>query len=80
MHKFVAVTPSPLASLPACLPARVPPDVLHNHGRWLLCCRLCCSYGFPTEVKVNYDGSFTAIKHFTFGRISSELAYVMPDR
>ena len=37
-------------------------------------------YGFPVEVRVSPDGSTTVNKHYAMGRISLELAEVMPDR
>lgn len=37
-------------------------------------------YGYVTEVKVQYDGSHVAQKHYTLGRVAVELGYVMPDR
>jgi len=36
-------------------------------------------YGFAYEAKVQYDGSVSLLKHYTLGRVSFELAYVMPD-
>ncbi|MGO4854103.1 PhoX family protein [Phaeovulum sp. W22_SRMD_FR3] len=37
-------------------------------------------YGFPTEITVTEDGSATAHKHFSMGRVAVELAKVMPDQ
>jgi PKD repeat protein len=40
-------------------------------------------YGYPVEVVVHVDGSnvtSTATKHYALGRVSNEIAYVMPDR
>lgn len=37
-------------------------------------------YGFPTEVAVNEAGEATIAKHYAMGRVSVELANVMPDR
>eukprot|EP00958_Prasinococcus_capsulatus_P007678 scaffold706_cov418-Prasinococcus_capsulatus_cf.AAC.46 len=37
-------------------------------------------YGFPTEVAVAEDGSYTAVKHMSMGRLAIELPYVMPDQ
>ena len=37
-------------------------------------------YGFPTEVTVAEDGSYTAVKHMSMGRLAIELPYVMPDQ
>jgi secreted PhoX family phosphatase len=37
-------------------------------------------YGFPTEITVAADGTATAAKHFSMGRVAVELAKVMPDR
>ncbi|WP_169739560.1 alkaline phosphatase PhoX [Pelobacter seleniigenes] len=36
-------------------------------------------YGFPTEVSVAADGSYTIAKHYAMGRMAVELSYVMPD-
>jgi secreted PhoX family phosphatase len=36
-------------------------------------------YGFPVEVRVAADGSATPTKHYAMGRVSLELAHVMPD-
>lgn len=38
------------------------------------------SYGFPTEVAVSEAGEATIAKHYAMGRLSVELANVMPDR
>ncbi|MGY9046903.1 hypothetical protein P775_25875 [Puniceibacterium antarcticum] len=37
-------------------------------------------YGYPTEITVTEDGSATAHKHFSMGRVAVELAKVMPDQ
>jgi secreted PhoX family phosphatase len=37
------------------------------------------AYGFPTEVIVQENGSYSVIKHYAMGRMAIELAYVMPD-
>jgi len=37
-------------------------------------------YGYPWEVKVNEDGTYTNVKHFAMGRTAIELPYVMPDQ
>src|SRR5947209_11866853 len=37
-------------------------------------------YGWTTEVRVVADGTAEAAKHYAMGRMSHELAYVMPDR
>ncbi len=37
------------------------------------------AYGFPTEVTVKEDGTATPVKHYSMGRVSVELAEVMPD-
>ncbi|MCC0030274.1 MAG: DUF839 domain-containing protein [Brucellaceae bacterium] len=36
-------------------------------------------YGYPTEIVVTEDGSATAHKHFSMGRVAVELAKVLPD-
>ncbi|KXZ55887.1 hypothetical protein GPECTOR_2g1438 [Gonium pectorale] len=36
-------------------------------------------YGFITETKVQYDNSALVQKHYTLGRVATELALVMPD-
>ena len=38
------------------------------------------AYGWPTEVKVEADGTAEATKHYAMGRFAHELEYVMPDR
>ena len=38
------------------------------------------NHGFPVEVAVAADGSTQAAKRYAMGRVSVELAYVMPDR
>ncbi|GMH45908.1 hypothetical protein BSKO_13871 [Bryopsis sp. KO-2023] len=38
------------------------------------------NYGYPWEVKVKEDGSYTNVKHYSMGRTSIELPYVMPDK
>lgn len=37
-------------------------------------------YGFPTEVAVSEAGEATIAKHYAMGRVSVELANIMPDR
>ncbi len=37
-------------------------------------------YGYPTEITVKEDGSYTVAKHYAMGRVAVELAKVMPDR
>jgi secreted PhoX family phosphatase len=37
-------------------------------------------YGYPTEITVAEDGSYTVAKHYAMGRVAVELAKVMPDR
>jgi len=37
-------------------------------------------YGYPTEITIGEDGSATADKHFSMGRVAVELASVMPDQ
>lgn len=37
-------------------------------------------YGYPVEIRVAEDGSPTPIKHYAMGRVSLELAYVLPDQ
>ncbi len=37
-------------------------------------------YGFPVEVAVNEAGETSAKKHYAMGRVSVELALIMPDR
>lgn len=36
-------------------------------------------YGYPTEIAVRADGSYTVAKHYAMGRVAVELAKVMPD-
>jgi len=36
-------------------------------------------YGYPWEATVNEDGSYSVMKHFSMGRTSVELPFVMPD-
>ncbi|WP_026381246.1 PhoX family protein [Afifella pfennigii] len=36
-------------------------------------------YGYPTEITVKEDGSYTVDKHYAMGRVAVELAKVMPD-
>ena len=36
-------------------------------------------YGWITEISVNGNGEAKAVKHYSMGRFSHELAYVMPD-
>lgn len=38
------------------------------------------SYGFPTEVRISGAGETSIAKHYAMGRLSVELANVMPDR
>ena len=38
------------------------------------------AYGFPTEVTVQENGSYSVTKHYAIGRMAIELAYVMPDQ
>lgn len=39
------------------------------------------NYGFAVEVQIhNEQGDYSAIKHYAMGRMSLELAYVMPDK
>lgn len=38
------------------------------------------NYGYPVEVTVDPDGGYDVAKHYAMGRMSLELAYVMPDR
>jgi len=37
------------------------------------------AYGYPTEITVKEDGSYTVDKHYAMGRVAVELAKVMPD-
>jgi secreted PhoX family phosphatase len=37
-------------------------------------------YGWTPEIKVDNEGNVTYTKHYSMGRFSHELAYVMPDR
>ncbi|KAG2495904.1 hypothetical protein HYH03_006141 [Edaphochlamys debaryana] len=37
-------------------------------------------YGYVTEVKVQYDMSYVPTKHYTLGRVATELGLVMPDK
>ena len=37
-------------------------------------------YGFPVEIAVKEDGSYTVAKHHAMGRVAVELAKVMPDQ
>ena len=37
-------------------------------------------YGYPTEITVKEDGSYTVAKHYAMGRVAVELAKVMPDQ
>lgn len=36
-------------------------------------------YGYPWEVAVKEDGTYTNVKHMVMGRTAVELPYVMPD-
>jgi secreted PhoX family phosphatase len=36
-------------------------------------------FGYPTEIAVKEDGSYTVAKHYAMGRVAVELAKVMPD-
>jgi secreted PhoX family phosphatase len=36
-------------------------------------------YGYPTEIAVKEDGSYSVAKHYAMGRVAVELAAVMPD-
>eukprot|EP00803_Ostreobium_quekettii_P005282 evm.model.scf_37.8 EVM.evm.TU.scf_37.8 scf_37:59297-67524(+) len=36
-------------------------------------------YGYPWEAKVAEDGTYTVVKHFSMGKTSIELPFVMPD-
>ena len=38
------------------------------------------AYGYPTEIAVKEDGSYTVAKHYAMGRVAVELAKVMPDQ
>ncbi len=37
------------------------------------------NFGYPTEITVKEDGSYTVAKHYAMGRVAVELAKVMPD-
>ncbi len=37
-------------------------------------------YGYPTEIAVKEDGTYTVAKHYAMGRVAVELAKVMPDQ
>lgn len=37
------------------------------------------NFGYPTEIAVKEDGSYTVAKHYAMGRVAVELAKVMPD-
>ncbi len=38
------------------------------------------NFGYPTEIAVKEDGSYTVAKHYAMGRVAVELASVMPDQ
>ena len=37
-------------------------------------------FGYPTEIAVKEDGTYTVAKHYAMGRVAVELAKVMPDQ